>query len=174
MKATVIEGLIAVVVCHAVGASTEEDYWGKARKFMMDAEHAEASEDRAVRGEAWIKYLKSLTKEQLLTTLRQYSKEVEAQTPSEREWASVVSMRILACYAEPLRRSDLSDGEFKEMRRGKQRSLEAGLIPARFTNESFEKLIAGISDSEEGIYFRYTLVDVLRTKSFYPDRKSVV
>ncbi len=115
-----------------------------------------------------VKYLKSLTKEQLLTALRQYSKVVEAKTPAEAEWAPVISMCILACYAEPLKRSDLSDEEFQKMRRGKQRSLEVGLIPARFTNKSFERVIAGISDRKEGTYFRYTLIDVLKTKNFYP------
>ena len=103
-----------------------------------------------------------------MTALRQYSKAVEAKTPTEMEWAPVISMRILACYAEPLKRSDLSDEEFRKMRRGKQRSLEAGLIPARFTNEAFEKVIAGISDRKEGTYFRYTLLDIFSTKEFYP------
>jgi len=168
MKTIVIFNILIALACCVSLASAEEDYWAKARKFMMDAENAKTPGARAVHHEAWIKYLKSLTKKQLLTALRQYGKEVEATPPPEREWAPVISMRILSCYAEPLKRSDLSNEKFQKMRRGKQRSLEAGLIPARFTNKSFEKLIAGISDRKEGTYFRYTLIDVLRTKNFYP------
>lgn len=160
MKYAILLVAILVLGSFSIQASEENNYVSKILElYKKGTAHGNPE---------LIEYLKSLTKEQLLTALRQYGKVVEATAPTERAWAPVISFGILTYYAEPLKRSDLSDKEFEEMRRGEQVDLEAGLIPARFTNKSFEKVIAGIVDHTEGTYFRYTLIDVLKTKDFYP------
>ncbi|NQU23713.1 MAG: hypothetical protein HQ567_20720 [Candidatus Nealsonbacteria bacterium] len=160
MKYAILLVIVSVLGIFSLQASEEDNYGLKVVEL--------AEKGTAHGSPELVKYLKSLTKEQLLTALRQYSKVVEAQTPTEAEWAPVISMCIMVCYAEPLKRSDLSDEEFRKMRRGTKRRLEDGLVPARFTNETFEKVIAGIADRKEGTYFRYTLLDIFSTKEFFP------
>jgi len=88
-----------------------------------------------------VKYLKSLTEEQLLTALRQYCRWVEAQPADGREWAEVTSGQIMLFYTDPLKRSDLSDDEYKRIKkRGDADELEAGQLPGRLTNEAYDKL----------------------------------
>ena len=160
MKYTILLIIVSVLGSFSLQASEKNNYGSKILEL--------AKKGTAQGNPELVKYLKSLTKEQLLTALRQYCKAMEGKTPTEMEWAEVTSMRILVCYAEPLKRSDLSDEEFRKMRRGKKRRLEDGLVPARFTNEAFEKVIAGIADRKEGTYFRYTLLDIFSTKEFFP------
>ena len=73
-------------------------------------------------------------------------------------------------YAEPLKRSDLSDDEYDRIiKRGDADELEAGLIPGRFTAESFGKLITVLSDPKEGAYFRWILACLLSgDEDFFP------
>lgn len=160
MKYVILLIIVPVLGSFSLQASEENNYWLKIEEL--------SKKDTPQGNPELAKHLKSLTKEQLLTALRQYCKSMEGKSPTEMEWAEVTAMRILVCYAEPLKRSALSDEEFRKMRRGKQRNLEAGLVPARFTKEAFEKVIAGIADRKEGTYFRYTLLDIFRTKEFYP------
>jgi len=118
-----------------------------------------------------VKYLKSLTKEQLWTALRQYCKSVEAKLPfDEMNWSPVIPTHILMFYAEPLKRSDISDDEYDRIiKRGDADELEAGLIPGRFTDESFGKLITVLSDPKEGAYFRWILACLLSgDEDFFP------
>ncbi|MEN6451426.1 MAG: hypothetical protein ABFC96_13115 [Thermoguttaceae bacterium] len=151
----------------AVAIQTPLAVWSAQRNYWLEIEGL-LKKDTPQGNPELVKYLKSLTKEQLLTALRQYSKAMEVNAAVEREGMLTNAMRILICYAEPLKRSDLSDEEYRKMRPGKQKSLEAGLIPARFTNEAFEKVIAGISNREESPMFRYALLDIFSTKEFYP------
>ena len=149
----------AATIWMAASAWADDNYWLKIEELSR--------KDTPQGNPELTKYLKTLTKEQLLTALRQYTKAMEIKMPHEANWVFVPAMRIFLCYAEPLKRSDLSDEEYNKMRRGKKRRLEDGLVPARFTKRAFENVIDCISDRNEGTLFRYTLVEMFGSKEFY-------
>lgn len=159
-------GFIVVVFVATVGKAPiaygkEGGYWPTIKELLK--------KDTPQGNPELAKYLKSLDKEQLLTALRQYCSWIETQPLNKREWAEVISMRILVRYAEPLKRSDLPEKEFQEkiVRFGKQRNLEDGLIPAGFSDSAFDKLITTIADQKEGAYFRWTLAVLLSDDEYF-------
>lgn len=153
--------LIASMACYNCFAFGEEnDYW-PVIKELLKKETPDGNPEL-------LKYLKSLKSEQLLTALRQYCRWAETQPPDLRPWPGAISMQIMLYYAEPLKRSDLSDEEFERIKkRGDLDDLNAGGLPGRLTNDAFEKLIAGITDQNEGAYFRWTLAVLLSDDEYY-------
>ncbi len=115
-------GIIGTLVLTAYGAE-EENYWETI---------AALAKDGTARGKHELDaYLKSLTRDQMLTAARQYSAIVERTVPRE-DWAVTAFNAIfpLAYYSEP--GGGLSD-------------------------ESLDKLVVIIADQEEGEYFRFAM-----------------
>ena len=93
---------------------------------------------------------------------------METQPPDKRPWPGAISIQIMVFYAGPLKRSDLSDDEYKRIvKRGDADDLEAGRLPGRLTNEAYGNLITGLTDQNEGAFFRWTLVVLLGDDEYF-------
>ena len=143
--------VLLVSFAHLGCAVPESDHWSRIKELSKKP-HEDNPE--------LLKYLKSLSKAQTLTALRQAGKEAEAELPAERWPETGLSVAILMrFYPEPLQRSDLplSDEELRNMRPNRKLEFEAGLWPGRLSDDAFDKLLAGIADRNEGAFFRYAL-----------------
>ncbi len=122
-------GIIGTVVLTAYGAE-EENYWETIVALAKDGTASGKQE--------FGDYLKSLTRDQMLTAARQYSAIAERTVPRE-DWAVAASNVAfpLAYYSEP--GGGLSD-------------------------ESLDKLLAIIADQEEGEFLRFALARIVPDK----------
>ncbi len=147
--------LFCVVYCTAVCyASDNNDYWLKIKELIgkgTPQDHAKTK-----------KYLMSLTKDQTLTALRQYGETVEAEYSADM-WPQMVptAWLIMECYAEPPR---LSVEELAKLPAHVRRNYEAGGVPGPLSDKAFNKLVTGIANNKEGIFFRYSFGSVDRRR----------
>mgnify|MGYP000981257161 CR=1 FL=1 len=155
-----IVSFVIGMACYTIFAD-ENDYWPTIKELLKKETPQEGNPELE-------KYLKTLTKEQLLTALRQYCRWVDTQPLNHREWAEVVSMQIMLFYSDPLKRSDLSDEEYERIKkRGDADELESGHLPGRLSDEEYDILIAGLADPKEGAYFRWTLAVLFCDDEYY-------
>lgn len=155
-------GVAIYVFCAC--ANDENDYWTKIRELYGKG----SPHDRtAVR-----EYLNSLTKDQMLTALRQFSKTVEAEATDEAQlrpmFQSVfitVSLIMSGYYEQP----SISEEELDKLPRRSRKKYEEGSVPGPLTEDAFAKLIACISNNKEGKFFRCALAGWATTDDVSPD-----
>jgi hypothetical protein len=140
--------VVGVVSCAVVScANDDNDRWSHIEQLLKNGTGQGAPE--------LVEYLKSLTKDQTLTALRQYANVVERRMPIETWQDAEPNVAfIMLCYAEPLR---FSNEEFGKLPDKARKDLQAGLLRGPLSDEAFDKMVAGIADRKEGAFFRYAL-----------------
>ena len=125
MRCVLLVLVLLAMSCRVVCAADETNHWTKIESLLGPTRSLESSPKAR-------EYLKSLTKDQTLTALRQFGTMCEVKYPVGPKWPELqlAVMLLLEFYSEP--GGGLSD-------------------------EAFDKLLAGMADKKEGAFFRYAL-----------------
>jgi hypothetical protein len=149
-----LAALVAVVLCAPVLFADEEaQYWPQIKELREKSTPSGNPE--------LIKHLRSLTKDQMLTALRQLGKEMEAEVPPEQwkgPYGVTAVMMIMRYYPDPCPQSAFSDEQVRHMKDDVRREFEAGTLPGPLSDGDFDKLVALIADKKEQTFARYALL----------------
>jgi hypothetical protein len=135
--------VVSAVSALAICAREREDYWSRIEAL--------AEKGTGHGNPQLVKYLKSLSRDQMLVAARLYCEKVQKTRPPN-DWAPSVAplMLALAFYYEEVAGVDLDKGVLKQ---------ETGAL----SDDSFDKLLAIIADSREVEFFRYALANMVRS-----------